>query len=163
MDAHVPGSRSDFGPPRRRRGRRPDSSARIESPPPLVLIAEDNRDQQDLYATYFQWRGLRVHLVSDGEAAVQHAILTPPDVIVMDLSMPILDGWDATRRLKGHLRTSHIPIVACTAHAFGPYVERALIAGCDAYVVKPCLPQDLFKEILRVLAHRRSSRRQASR
>ena len=163
MDAQVPGSRSDFGAPRRRRARRPITSTRIESPPPLVLIAEDNRDQQDLYATYFQWRGFRVHVVSDGETAVQHAIITPPDIIVMDLSMPILDGWDATRRLKAHPRTSHIPIVACTAHAFGPYVERALIAGCDAYVVKPCLPQDLFKEISRVLAHRRASRREASR
>ena len=157
MDAQVPGSRSDFGAPRRRRARRAAPATRIESPPPLVLIAEDNRDQQDLYATYFQWRGFRVQLVGDGECAVQSAIASPPDVVVMDLSMPILDGWDATRRLKAHPRTSHIPIVACTAHAFGPSVERALIAGCDAYVVKPCLPQDLFKEISRVLARRRAS------
>ena len=155
MDAQLPGSRSDFGAPRRRRARRAAPSTTPESP--LVLIAEDNRDQQDLYATYFQWRGYRVQLVGDGEAAVQSAIAAPPDVIVMDLSMPILDGWDASRRLKAHPRTAHIPIVACTAHAFGPSVERALIAGCDAYVVKPCLPQDLFKEISRVLARRRAS------
>jgi two-component system, cell cycle response regulator DivK len=160
MDARLPGPRNNLGA--LRKGRRRTASPRIESPPPLVLIAEDNRDQQDLYTTYFRWRGFRVQAVDDGETAVQHAIISPPDVIAMDLSMPILDGWDATRRLKAHPRTSHIPIVACTAHAFGPSVERALIAGCDAYVVKPCLPQDLFKEISRILGRRPPARRAAS-
>ena len=161
MDSQSSGSRKPLGALSRRGRRR--TGPRRKPPSPLVLIAEDNVDQQDLYATYFLWRGFRVQVVQDGEMAVQCAITAPPDVIVMDLSMPILDGWNATHKLKAHPRTAHVPIVACTAHAFGPSVERALIAGCDAYVVKPCLPQDLFREISAVLARRAATEHEASR
>jgi len=75
-----------------------------------------------------------------------------PDLIVMDLSLPRLGGWEATRRLKGNSSTTHIPVLACTAHAFGSAVERALVAGCDAYLVKPCLPEDLTREVRRLLS-----------
>ena len=126
-----------------------------------ILVAEDNSDQLDLYADYLTFRGFDVDTASDGVAAFHRAAETLPDLIVMDLSMPRLDGWEATRRLKAYKRTAHIPVIACTAHAFGFAVERAIDAGCDAYVVKPCLPEDLLREIRRVLRRSAASRRRA--
>jgi len=137
----------------RRHGRTPAAtSAR------LVLIAEDNFDTRFLYAAYFLLQGWKVQAAEDGEIAIARARESLPDIIVMDLAMPHLDGWKATRRLKKDERTSHIPIVACTAHPFGRPVEDALDAGCDAYIVKPCLPEDLFREVNAVLT--RFTRRQ---
>ena len=147
---------------RRRTKARAPSQATSGASPPLILIADDNHDQRHLYGGYFLMQGFRVEVARDGEEAYQRAVELMPDAIVMDLTMPFVDGYEATRRLKGRPATAHIPIIACTAHAFGPPVERALQAGCDAYVVKPCLPQDLLREIRNLLA--RSSegqRRQA--
>lgn len=143
--------------PRSRRARREDPTPAA----PLVLIAEDNYDQQALYASYFLAQGFRVQTARDGEVAFERAIASLPDVVIMDLSMPRVDGWEVTRRLKQGVRTKRIPVIACTAHAFGPAVERALVAGCVAYVVKPCLPEDLFREVLRVLAQSQPRRRRA--
>ena len=124
----------------------------------FVLIAEDDSDTRFLYATYFLLQGWKVQAAEDGEIAIARARESLPDIIVMDLAMPHLDGWKATRRLKKDQRTASIPIVACTAHAFGRPVEDALDAGCDAYIVKPCLPEQLFREVKTVL--HRSVRRQ---
>ena len=128
---------------------------------PSVLIADDDPDQCYLYATYFLARGYRVRTVPDGELAVLRARESVPDVVVMDLSMPRVDGWEATRRLKSDPRTAHVPVIACSAHVFGAPVERALAAGCDAYVVKPCLSADLFHEVERLLSRRTARRRRA--
>ena len=128
------------------------------TPSRLVLIAEDNSDTRFLYAAYFLLQGWKVQAAEDGEIVIARARESLPDIIVMDLAMPHLDGWKATRRLKKDQRTAHIPVVACTAHAFGRPVEDALDAGCDAYIVKPCLPEDLFREVNAVLT--RSTRRQ---
>jgi CheY-like chemotaxis protein len=125
-----------------------------------VLLVEDHADEQFLYARYFLARGFRVQTAGDGETAVRRAVASPPDVIVMDLSLPRLDGWEATRQLKRDARTAHVPIVACTGHAFGSAVERAIEVGCDAYVVKPCLPEDLMRVVEDVL-RRFSARREA--
>ena len=127
---------------------------------PLILIAEDNADDRNLYAQYLRYDGFQVETVTDGATACRRAIQLVPDLVVMDLTLPRIDGWAATRELKGHPATAHVPIVACTGHAFGPAVERALDAGCDAYVVKPCLPADLADEIRRVL-QRSALRRRA--
>lgn len=118
---------------------------------PFVLIVEDDPDTRDLYGMYFLGCGFRVQTAENGDVAVSRALASRPDVIVMDLSLPLLDGWEATRRIKSDSRTALIPIVACTAHEVGGAVERAIEAGCDAYVVKPCLPQDLLREVQRVL------------
>jgi CheY-like chemotaxis protein len=133
--------------------------ARSRKPPrreatrgPLVLIVEDHGDTQYIYAAYFSAHGFRVQTGSDGETAVRRAIESKPDVIVMDLALPQLDGWEATRRIKKDPRTAHIPIVACTAHVLGTPVERALEAGCDSFLAKPCLPEDLLREVQRLLA-----------
>jgi CheY-like chemotaxis protein len=128
---------------------------------PLVLLVEDDADTRYLYAAVFLQQGWKVQAAEDGEIAIARAIDSRPDIIVMDLAMPHLDGWKATRRLKRDQRTSQIPIVACTAHAFGRPVEDALDAGCDAYIVKPCLPEDLFREVKKVLARSTARRRNA--
>lgn len=121
------------------------------SPPPLILIVEDNADQREMYADYLASEGFRVATASDGRGAIEQAADLRPDLVVMDLSLPQLDGWEATRRLKRHPRTKHVPIIACTGHVRAQAVERALDAGCDAYVTKPCLPEDLAREIWRLL------------
>jgi len=116
------------------------------------LIVEDNEDLRSIYARYLRSRGFRVETASDGRSAVSQIVETRPDLVVMDLSLPHLTGWEATRRLRRDPRTMRIPVIACTGHVSGWSVEHALDAGCDAYVVKPCSPEDLLAEIQRVLA-----------
>lgn len=132
---------------RRRSGRpgRPRPQAR--SLAPLILVVEDNRDLREIYSTYFAFKGFRVQEASDGHSAFIQAVESRPDLIVTDLSLPHVDGWEMTRRLKEDHRTAHIPVVACTGHTLGAQVQQALAAGCDAYLVKPCLPEDLLKRV----------------
>ena len=104
---------------------------------------------------------MRVLLAGDGLTAVRIAERQHPDVIVMDLSLPLLDGWEAIRRLKGNRGTAHTPIVACTGNIVGGSAERAIEAGCDAYVLKPCLPEDLFDQISVLLEQRDRHQRPA--
>ena len=127
----------------------------------LILIVEDNGDLRELYSTYFTFHGFRVQTASDGQIALAHAVECTPDLIVTDLSMPHLGGWEMTRRLKNDPRTAHISVIACTGDALGTSAERALDAGCDAYVVKPCLPEDLLQETRRLLERSPASRRSA--
>jgi two-component system, cell cycle response regulator DivK len=119
---------------------------------PRVLLVEDDPTQRDMYATYLLAKGLRVITAVDGSAAISLAFEFLPDIIVMDLALPHVDGWQATRRLKQDACTAGIPIVACTAHILRGSVEKAIDAGCDAYITKPCLPNDLLVEIRRMLA-----------
>src|SRR5207237_4488581 len=95
--------------------------------------------------------GFDVNEASNRVEALERAIETAPDIILMDLSLPVMDGWEATRRLKEDVRTSSIPVVALTGHALAGMFEGAKRAGCDAFVTKPCLPEDLVKEIHNVL------------
>jgi two-component system cell cycle response regulator DivK len=142
------------------RRRKPAPKPRLEgAAPPLVLIVEDNDDTRLLWIDYLIFRGFRVVGVPNGIAAVDEALDILPDVIVMDLALPQLDGWEATRRIKRHPRTAHIPIVACTADAFPASAERALVAGCDGYVVKPCLPDDLVAVILNMVGRSQDGQR----
>ncbi len=94
----------------------------------------------------------------DGLDALTKAAALRPDLIVMDLSLPRLDGWEATRRLKKDPLTSQIPVVALTGHALAGHEEGARNAGCDSFVTKPCIPADLEAEIRRVLAARPGAR-----
>jgi two-component system, cell cycle response regulator DivK len=126
-----------------------------------LLIVEDNRDMRELYETYFVAKGFGVETASDGRQGFDSAIQRSPDLVVTDLSMPHVDGWEMIRRLKNDLRTAHIPIIACTGQILGGSAERALDAGCDAYVLKPCLPEALLRETRRVLANHPSQRRTA--
>jgi two-component system, cell cycle response regulator DivK len=123
---------------------------------PLVLVVEDYQDAREMYAAYLQFSGYRVAEASNGLEAIEKTTELMPDIILMDLALPKLDGWEATRRLKADERTKHIPIVALTGHALAGHAEGARQAGCDAFVTKPCLPDALVTEIERMLSARRS-------
>ncbi len=118
---------------------------------PLVLVVDDYRDAREMYAQYLVFSGFRVAEAADGADALQQAIANPPDIILMDLSLPGMDGWEATRRLKADQRTRHIPVVALTGHALPGYSTSARKAGCDGFITKPCLPEDVVTELRRLL------------
>jgi CheY-like chemotaxis protein len=119
---------------------------------PLVLIVEDQPELRQLYAHQLTISGFDVIEAENGAAALADTAAHAPDVILMDLSLPIVDGWEATRRLKADHRTAHIPVVALTAHDGAGELERATDAGCDWFVPKPCPPDALISEVRRVLA-----------
>ena len=117
----------------------------------LVLVVEDYQDAREMYSAYLQFSGYRVAEATNGLEAIEKAIALMPDIILMDLALPKVDGWEATKRLKADERTKHIPIVALTGHALAGFAEGAREAGCDAFVTKPCLPDALVAEIRRML------------
>jgi two-component system cell cycle response regulator DivK len=118
---------------------------------PLVLVVEDYQDAREMYAAYLQFSGFDVAEAANGIEAVEKTQELLPDIVLMDLALPRMDGWEATRRLKTDARTRHIPIVALTGHALAGHAEGAREAGCDAFVTKPCLPDALVAEIKRLL------------
>ena len=121
---------------------------------PLVLVVEDYQDAREMYAAYLQFSGFDVAEAQNGVEAVEKATELLPDIVLMDLALPKMDGWEATRRLKADPRTRHIPIVALTGHALAGHAEGAREAGCDSFVTKPCLPDALVAEIRRLLDRR---------
>ncbi|HKB09629.1 MAG TPA: response regulator [Vicinamibacterales bacterium] len=102
-----------------------------------MLIVEDFADNRELLTEYLTFRGFTVDAAADGAAAIRMARADRPDVILMDLRMPGLDGWEATRRLKADPSTAAVPVVAVTAHALRLEIDSARNAGCDAVVAKP--------------------------
>ena len=118
---------------------------------PLILVVDDYQDAREMYAEYLQFSGFRVAEARNGNEAVEQAFALKPDLILMDLSLPGMDGWEATRQLKSDERTRHIPVVALTGHALAGASEGAKRAGCDSFVTKPCLPDDLVVEVRRML------------
>ena len=124
---------------------------------PLVLVVEDYQDAREMYAAYLMFSGYWVAEATNGVEAIEKTIELMPDIILMDLALPRMDGWEATRRLKLDERTKHIPIVALTGHALAGHAEGARQAGCDAFVTKPCLPDALVAEIQRMLSGRAES------
>ena len=119
---------------------------------PLVLIVEDQQDLRQLYAQELTLGGFDVIEAGNGAEAITHTSTQSPDVVLMDLSLPVVDGWEATRRLKADEKTAHIPVVALTAHDGAGELQRATSAGCDWFVPKPCPPHALITEVRRVLA-----------
>ena len=118
---------------------------------PRVLLVDDYPDAREMYTEYLEFSGFEVVEAGNGQEALQRAAESAPDIILMDLSLPVMDGWEATRRLKADKRTASIPVVALTGHALAGISEGAKRAGCDAFITKPCLPEDLVKEIRKVL------------
>ncbi|PYR39881.1 MAG: response regulator [Acidobacteria bacterium] len=125
---------------------RPEKSDR-----PRVLLVDDYPDAREMYTEYLEFSGFDVIGAGNGLEALQRAVDASPDIILMDLSLPVMDGWEATRRLKADDRTASIPVVALTGHALAGISEGAKKAGCDAFVTKPCLPEDLVREIRKIL------------
>jgi two-component system, cell cycle response regulator DivK len=119
---------------------------------PLVLVVDDFQDNREMYAEYLSYCGFRVIEAKNGLEAIEQACAQNPSVIIMDLSLPVMDGWEATRRLKADRRTKSIPVIALTGHALSGHSKGALDAGCDAFVAKPCLPDQLVIEIKKMLA-----------
>lgn len=118
---------------------------------PLILVVEDFEDAREMYRDYLEFSGFRVETARDGREAIDKAQALDPDLILMDLSLPGVDGWEATRLLKSDPATRHLLIVALSAHALAAEGERARAAGCDGFIAKPCLPPDLVTEITRYL------------
>ena len=128
-----------------------------------MLLVEDYEDAREMYRDYLVYSGFDVDTADNGLEAIDKAISVPPDLILMDLSLPVLDGWEATRRLKADARTSAIKVIALSAHAMAAEERRAAEAGCDGFIAKPCLPQELVDEVSRHLGPApQSSRRRAS-
>jgi CheY-like chemotaxis protein len=113
---------------------------------PKILLVEDNEMNRDMLSRRLMRLGYQVELALDGLSGVEMTRTRAPDLVLMDMSLPVLDGWEATRRLKADVETRHIPIIALTAHAMSSDRDRALEAGCDDYDTKPIdLPRLLEK------------------
>lgn len=121
-----------------------------------VLIVEDNEDNRIVYSTILRHHGFQVSEALDGAEGMAKARRELPDLILMDISIPILDGWEVTERLKHEDATSHIPVIALTAHAMPGDRDRALAAGCDGYLAKPCEPRAVLAEVNRLINRSRS-------
>jgi CheY-like chemotaxis protein len=134
----------------------PVAYPRVRARTPRILVVADSADNREMYAAYLTFQGLEVVEAANGTEALEHAFARPPDLVVMDLSLPGVDGWQATRLLKADPRTKDIPVIAVTGHALAGAPERAAEAGCDGFLTKPCLPEDLLREIQRTLERGRA-------
>jgi CheY-like chemotaxis protein len=117
-----------------------------------VLLVEDNEESRDGLSRHLRRRGYQILLAVDGRQAVAMARAEALDLIIMDMSLPVLDGWEATRQLKAAPQTRGIPVIALTAHAMAGDRERALLAGCDDYDTKPIEFPRLLAKIEALLA-----------
>ncbi len=114
---------------------------------PKILVVEDNEMNLDMLSRRLTRRGYEIIVAQDGMTGVKRAAGDQPDLILMDMSLPILDGWEATRRLKSNANTKEIPIIALTAHAISGDREKCLAVGCDEYESKPVKFPDLIAKI----------------
>jgi len=119
--------------------------------PPVILLVEDNLHNRKIFQGVLAHAGFRVVEAEDGGKAMAAVSSDRPDLILMDLSIPVIDGWECTRRLKADPSTRQIPIIALTAHAMRGDEERARGAGCDGYLSKPISPKRVVEEVKRVL------------
>jgi two-component system cell cycle response regulator DivK len=120
----------------------------------VVLVADDSFDAREMYAMYFQHRGYGAYTAEDGDAALHIARDVQPDLIVMDLSMPRVDGITAIQRLKQDPRTQAIPVILLTGHPSKAAEHGALAAGAAIFLTKPCLPEDLEEHVSKILRAR---------
>ncbi len=128
-------------------GFRFDAGGGVADPTKTVLLVEDNEDNRIIYATALRYAGYQVLEAITGTEGVRKARESLPDMILMDISVPELDGWEATSILKADPSTKHIPIIAVTAHALPGDQERSREVGCDGYLAKPIPPAVLIGEI----------------
>jgi len=119
-----------------------------------ILLVEDNDMNRDMLSRRLQRKGYEVLLAADGMQAILMAESEAPDLILLDMSLPVIDGWEAARRLKASPATARVPIVALTAHAMAGDREKALAAGCDDYDTKPVDFAQLTAKIEAILARR---------
>jgi two-component system cell cycle response regulator DivK len=117
-----------------------------------ILLVEDNEMNRDMLSRRLIRRGYEVVIAVDGESGLTLAGTEAPNLILMDMSLPILDGWEATRRLKAHPSTRDIPVIALTAHAMSSDRDKAIEAGCDDYDTKPVELPRLLEKIEALMA-----------
>ena len=120
---------------------------------PRILVVEDNEANRDFLSRRLQRRGFEVLIAHDGRAGVEMARTEKPDLILMDMNMPHVDGWEATRQIKAEPETERVPVIALTAHAMSGDRERALGAGCADYHTKPVEFTKLLEQIESLLLH----------
>lgn len=116
-----------------------------------ILLVEDNEMNLDMLSRRLERRGYEILIAVDGAQGVTQAKTHVPDLILMDMSLPVMDGWEATRRIKASESTKHIPVIALTAHAIAGDREKALAAGCDEYETKPVKFPSLLAKIKQFL------------
>jgi CheY-like chemotaxis protein len=121
---------------------------------PKLLLVEDNEMNRDMLSRRLQKRGFEVVIAVDGGEGVAKALAERPDLILMDMSLPVIDGWEATRQIRQSAGTARIPIIALTAHAMSDDREKALAAGCDDFDTKPIELPRLMEKIERALGTR---------
>lgn len=124
---------------------------------PRILLVEDNEMNRDMLSRRLRKKCYDVLIAVDGEAGVSMAASEQPDLILMDMSLPGVDGWEATRRIKGQAETAAIPIIALTAHVMAGDRDKALAAGCDDYDAKPIEFERLIGKMQRLLEKKGSS------
>ena len=112
-----------------------------------ILLVEDNEMNRDMLSRRLSKRGFKIEMAVNGQDGIDRAIEMIPDLILMDMSLPVMDGWEATRNLKGNEVTKHIPVIALTAHAMSGDKQKALAAGCDDYDTKPVDLKRLLEKI----------------
>jgi len=112
-----------------------------------ILLVEDNEMNRDMLSRRLERKGFEVVIAVDGQAGIDMASSASPDIILMDLSLPVIDGWEATRQIKANPATKSIPIIALTAHAMAGDEKKALDAGCDDYDTKPVNLNRLLEKI----------------
>jgi len=117
----------------------------------LILLVEDNEDNRIVYSTILKHFGYEVIEALNGEEGIAKARSQQPDLVLMDISIPVIDGWEATQVLKQDPTTKHIPIIALTAHALASDREKAMEVGCNGYLAKPCEPRAVVAEVQRFL------------
>ena len=118
---------------------------------PLILLVEDYSDAVEIYSASLEFHGFRVVAATRAADALAFVQSSPPDLIIMDVGLPDVSGWEATRALKADEATRHIPIVILTGYVFGEARQRAAECGCDAFLYKPCIPNELVRTIRRLL------------
>ncbi|MDH3592715.1 MAG: response regulator [Planctomycetota bacterium] len=121
---------------------------------PKILLVEDNEMNGDMLSRRLARRGFDVSIATDGRAGIQQALSDRPDLVLMDMSLPVLDGWETTRRMRADPALARIPIIALTAHVLSDDRERCLQAGCDEYDSKPIEFARLLHKITKLLEKR---------
>lgn len=117
----------------------------------LVMVVDDNEDGREMYSEYLAFHGYQVTMAANGQQALEKVQKRVPDIILMDLSMPGLDGLEATRRLRALDQMRDVPVVALSGHVLGDFYGKAMAAGFDEFLPKPCLPDELLRFVRRML------------
>jgi len=140
-----------------------EDSVAVARAPDLVLFVEDAADTRGLHTIHLRKAGYRVAEATNGVEGVERAIQLQPSLVLMDLAMPLVDGFEATRRLKNHPKTAHIPVIILTSYGYQGYLKEAAACGCDGFLTKPVGGPALIERVRSMIDTRRSGVHRMSR